>query len=75
MSEVERVLDTSNIQLRIPTKTIQFCDVLFRVLVGIDQRRDHVDGMGTPARRDDVVTDLSQLETLRTVPFVPGTVV
>ena len=65
MSEIQRVLDTADIEFRIPTKAIQRCDVFLRVLVVIDERRDDVDAMSTSTGCDNAVTDLSQLEPLR----------
>jgi len=40
VSQIERAFDASNVEFRIPAETIQLRDILFRMLVRIDQRRD-----------------------------------
>ena len=35
MTQIQRVLDTSDVKFRVPAKTVQLGDVFFRVLLGI----------------------------------------
>lgn len=48
------------IEFRVPSETIQCGDVLFGVLVGVDERGDDVDRPGAPTGLDDVVPNLTQ---------------
>lgn len=53
------------VDLRIPPEAIQIRDVLLRELVGIEQRREDIDGPRAPTGNDDVITDLAECERFR----------
>lgn len=65
VSQVQVRLDAADIKFRVPAEAVELRNVFRRVFLGVDQRRDDVDLLGSSPVFDDRVADLAQLESLR----------
>jgi len=70
VTKIQIRFDTPDVQLCIPTKSIDRGNVLLGVCIRIDKRRDDVDRLGTTIRLGNVETNFSQQKSLGNLPVV-----